>query len=229
MTNKPPLPSDWMEFLREEFNKDYMNSLRLFLKKEIKEHTVYPPMKEVFNAFFFTPFKQVKVIIIGQDPYHNQGQAHGLSFSVRKNMPIPPSLLNIFKEIYENFSIKEKFQNGELIPWAEQGVFLLNSVLTVRKNQPGSHRNQGWENFTNKTIATLSSHKTNLVFLLWGKFATQKKGLIDPNKHLVLESPHPSPYSADRGFFGCRHFSKTNEFLKNKEIKPVNWNLGVEN
>ena len=195
------------------------------MKKEIKSHVIYPPMKEVFNAFFLTSFERVKVVIMGQDPYHGLGQAHGLSFSVKKSIPIPPSLLNIFQEIYDNFSIKRNFQNGELTSWAKQGVFLLNSVLTVRKNQPNSHQNQGWEAFTDKTISILNAQKSNLVFLLWGKFAAGKKELIDHEKHLVLEAPHPSPYSASRGFFGCRHFARTNAFLERKNLKPINWEI----
>ncbi len=225
MSSKNPLPGDWQKYLKGEFDKEYMANLRVFLKQELKSQVIYPSMKNLFNAFFCTPFSEVKVVIIGQDPYHNPGQAHGLSFSVQKGTPIPPSLANIFKEISNNFSFTTPFPHGELTAWAKQGVFLLNSVLSVRKNHPSSHKEQGWERFTDKTISVLNKEKENLVFLLWGKFALGKKSLISSEKHLVLEASHPSPFSAHYGFLGCQHFSQANDFLASKGLAPIDWKI----
>jgi uracil-DNA glycosylase len=189
-----------------------------------KKHTIYPPGKYIFNAFNKTPFNDVKVIILGQDPYHGPGQAHGLSFSVPSGIKTPPSLVNIFKEISEDLNLPTP-SHGNLESWAAQGVLLLNSTLTVRANLAGSHQRKGWENFTDAIIKRLSDRRENLVFLLWGRFSQNKSVLIDEKKHLILQAPHPSPLSAYTGFFGCRHFSKTNEFLLKKEKDAIDWTL----
>lgn len=212
----------WKKLLHSEFDKGYFADLTGFVKEEYAKYTVYPPGPMIFNAFNLTPFDSVNVVILGQDPYHGTGQAHGLSFSVRQGVTKPPSLLNIFKEIRNDIG-EEIPQDGDLTRWAKQGVFLLNSVLTVRQKHAGSHAGKGWETFTDAVIKTLSKNKENLVFLLWGNYARAKKDLIDQQKHLVLESPHPSPFSADRGFFGCKHFSKANEYLKDHGVKEIEW------
>ncbi|MCX7954418.1 MAG: uracil-DNA glycosylase [Bacteroidales bacterium] len=220
---EPKIEESWKEVLKDEFSKLYFVELKKFLIEEKKKYRIFPPGNLIFNAYNLTPFYKVKVVILGQDPYHGFGQAHGLCFSVPKGVPKPPSLINIFKELKDDLNIDPP-NHGDLTQWALQGVFLINAILTVRENQASSHRNKGWENFTDATIKALSSKRENLVFLLWGKFAQEKKYLIDQHKHLVLEAAHPSPYSA-AGFFGCRHFSKTNEYLVSKGISPINWKI----
>ena len=212
----------WKAILDEEFKKPYFHSLIDFVKHEYQTQIIYPPGKEIFRAFDCCEFSNVKVVIIGQDPYHGPGQANGLSFSVRDGVRIPPSLLNIFKEIHSDLKIPIA-KSGDLERWSRQGVLLLNATLTVRAASPGSHQNKGWETFTDAAIKKLSSEKENLVFLLWGAYAQKKGEFIDRNKHLVLMSAHPSPFSADRGFFGCRHFSKANEYLRSKGQTEINW------
>ena len=214
----------WLAVLEDEFEQSYMQSLRNFLLQEKKKFSIFPPTNEIFNAFNLTPFNEVSVVILGQDPYHGKNQAHGLCFSVNKNIPIPPSLKNIYKELKEDthFLIPN---HGCLLDWAKQGVLLLNSTLTVRAHCPNSHREKGWETFTNKVITLLNENKTNLVFLLWGRHAQEKKTLLNDQKHLVLSAAHPSPFSADRGFFGCKHFSKTNAYLEKNHKNLIDWNL----
>lgn len=219
----PKIEESWKNVLKDEFNQLYFIELKKFLIEEKKKFRIFPPGHLIFNAYNLTPFHKVKVVIIGQDPYHGFGQAHGLCFSVPKGVPKPPSLINIFKELKDDLNIDPP-DHGDLTQWALQGVFLINAILTVRENQPSSHRNKGWENFTDATIKALSDKRENLVFLLWGKFAQEKKYLINTSKHLILEAAHPSPYSA-AGFFGCRHFSKTNEYLISKGIEPINWKI----
>jgi uracil-DNA glycosylase len=212
----------WKSKLDSEFQKPYFEQLIQFVKQEYQHNTVYPPGKEIFRAFDYVDFNDLKVVIIGQDPYHGPGQANGLCFSVHEGVSIPPSLKNIFKEIQHDLG-KPIPKNGELERWARQGVLLLNATLTVRASSPGSHQNKGWESFTDAVIRKISDEKSNIVFLLWGAYAQKKGEIIDRNKHLVLMSAHPSPFSADRGFFGCKHFSKTNEYLKSKGIKEIDW------
>jgi len=212
----------WKEKLIEEFKKEYFSDLVFFLKSEYKKHIIYPPGNKIFNAFNLCPFHKVKVVILGQDPYHGHNQANGFCFSVNNNIQIPPSLINIFKEINNDIN-KEIPSSGDLTRWAVQGVLLLNSVLTVKKNSPGSHSNKGWEIFTDKVIDLLSSHKRNLVFLLWGNYAKSKIKKIDRNRHLILSSSHPSPFSANSGFFNNSHFSKTNSYLKSNKSEEIIW------
>jgi uracil-DNA glycosylase len=212
----------WNEQLQGEFEQAYFKELIGFVKNEYKTHTVYPPGKEIFRAFDCCDFNSVRVVIIGQDPYHGTGQANGLCFSVREGMRLPPSLLNIFKEIEKDLG-KPIPTTGDLERWASQGVLLLNATLTVRASEAGSHQNKGWETFTDAVIKKLSDTKSDLVFLLWGAYAQNKGEIIDRAKHLVLMSAHPSPFSADRGFFGNKHFSQTNTYLKNKGLKDVEW------
>jgi len=212
----------WKSHFSAEFEKPYFLQLIEFVKSEYQQHTIYPPGKEIFKAFDSCDFEQVKVVVIGQDPYHGPGQANGLCFSVRDGMRMPPSLVNIFKEIHADLG-KPMPASGDLERWAKQGVLLLNATLTVRASTPGSHQNKGWENFTDAVIKTISDQKENLVFLLWGAYAQKKGEMIDRNKHLVLMSAHPSPFSADRGFFGCKHFSKANAYLKSKGLKEIDW------
>lgn len=212
----------WKSRLGPEFDKPYFQHLAEFVKEEFKTYQVYPPGGEIFRAFDICDFDAVKVVIIGQDPYHGKGQANGLCFSVRPGVRMPPSLVNIFKEINQDLG-KPMPTSGDLDRWARQGVLLLNATLTVRASSPGSHQNKGWEQFTDAVIERISSQKTNVVFLLWGAYAQKKGEIIDRNKHLVLVAAHPSPYSADRGFFGCKHFSKTNEFLRSKGLKEIDW------
>lgn len=233
----PNMHPEWREKMATEFISPYMEDLRNFLKIELKSYRIFPPMSEVFNAFLHTSFSEIRVIIIGQDPYHNPQQAHGLCFSVREGVRPPPSLINIYKEIREDIlhsdhpeDISDEIKSsvtsrgsGDLTRWSRQGVFLLNSVLTVRQNSPGSHRNQGWERFTDTAISRLNQDRQGLVFLLWGSFAQQKADLVDPNKHLVLKAAHPSPYSADKGFWGCRHFSQTNKYLREQGCQAILW------
>lgn len=212
----------WKSLLSEEFNQPYFKELVSFVKSEYKSKTVFPPGKEIFNAFNLCPFNEAKVVIIGQDPYHGPGQAHGLCFSVREGVTFPPSLRNIFKEIQNDLGIPVP-QNGDLTRWANQGVMLLNATLTVRAHQAGSHQRKGWETFTDKVIQLLSDEKENLVFILWGAYAQKKGQVIDRSKHFVLESVHPSPLSASRGFFGNKQFSQTNDFLQRKGKNPIQW------
>lgn len=220
----PSIDDSWKAVLREEFEKPYFAKLRQFLVEEKKQHTVYPPGPLIFNAFNTTPFNEVKVVLIGQDPYHGAGQAHGLSFSVPEGVRPPPSLVNIFKELHNDLDIPIP-RSGNLTRWAEQGVLLLNATLTVRASQPGSHQNQGWETFTNAVITTLSEKKESLVFLLWGRFAQAKDVLIDTHKHFILKAPHPSPFSSHSGFFGCKHFSTTNRILREHGMKEIDWRV----
>ena len=212
----------WKAHLKTEFEKEYFSQLIRFVKEEYNTQRIYPPGKLIFNAFDECPFNQLKVVILGQDPYHGPGQAHGLCFSVNDGIPFPPSLRNIFKELKEDVG-KEIPQSGNLTDWAQQGVLLLNATLTVRAHQAGSHQKKGWEEFTDAAIQTASDQKEHLVFLLWGNYAISKRRLIDENKHLVLTSVHPSPLSASRGFFGNKHFSKTNEFLQQNGLQPIRW------
>ncbi|MGV3667939.1 MAG: uracil-DNA glycosylase [Leptospira bouyouniensis] len=212
----------WKEVLNDEFQKPYFTKLREWVKNEYRSAVVYPPAKLIFSAFDLCPFDEVKVVILGQDPYHGPGQAHGLCFSVKEGVPFPPSLQNIFKEIKDDLN-KPIPKSGDLSYLAKQGVFLLNATLTVEKDKAGSHQNQGWEIFTDAVIKILAEKKTNLVFLLWGSFAQKKELLIPPNKHLVLKSAHPSPLSAYRGFLGNRHFSKTNEYLNSIGKQSIDW------
>lgn len=216
------IASSWKGTLAEEFAKPYFIRLTDFVRSEYEAGTVYPPGREIFSAFDFCDFNRVKVVIIGQDPYHGPGQANGLCFSVRDGIRMPPSLVNIFKEILHDLG-KPIPASGDLSRWAEQGVLLLNATLTVRASAPGSHQNQGWETFTDAVIRKLSAEKEHLVFLLWGAYAQKKGEVIDRSKHLVLMSAHPSPFSADRGFFGCRHFSKANQYLHSKGMEGIDW------
>lgn len=213
----------WGAVLSEEFEKDYFKTLTQFVKKEYKSQTCYPPAKSIFSAFDHTPFDKVNVVIIGQDPYHGDGQANGLCFSVSDGIAHPPSLQNIFKEIKEDFNTPYP-KSGNLERWAVQGVLLLNATLTVRAGEAGSHQKKGWEQFTDAVISKVSKEKKDVVFLLWGGFAKKKSKLIDATKHFILLSGHPSPLSANRGYwFGNRHFTKTNEFLEAKGVVPINW------
>ena len=223
-TLNPKIEEGWKKALAEEFGAEYMKELKKKLVEEMKSGVViYPPAKQIFQAFNLAPFDKVKVVILGQDPYHGQGQAHGLSFSVPNGITPPPSLVNIFKEIESDLKVKISKINGNLESWTKQGVLLLNAILTVRANSPASHRNLGWEKLTDAVIKTLSDKKENIVFLLWGKFAQEKENFIDANKHLILKAPHPSPFSANSGFFGCKHFSKTNEYLIKTGQEPIEW------
>ncbi len=213
----------WQAQLKEEFEKPYFKNLVEFVKNEYNSNTCYPPGNQIFSAFNHTPFSEVKVVIIGQDPYHGPGQAHGLCFSVPEGISQPPSLINIFKEIKEDLQNPIP-QSGNLERWADQGVLLLNATLTVRAHQAGSHQNKGWEQFTDSVISKLSENREGLVFLLWGGYAKKKGSMINRDKHLVLSSGHPSPLSANRGlWFGNKHFSKTNEYLLSKGLKKINW------
>ncbi len=224
MAVNPQIEDSWKEALNEEFEKSYFSELKEFLVSEKAKFTIYPPGGLIFNAFRLTPFENVKVVILGQDPYHGPGQAHGLCFSVPKGITPPPSLINIFKEIEKDLGYPVP-KNGGLEKWAKQGVLLLNATLTVRANQPGSHQHKGWETFTNAVISKLSEKRVGLIFLLWGKFAQEKESLIDTNRHYVLKAAHPSPYSAYNGFFGCRHFSKTNDILRKHGLDEVDWKI----
>ncbi|MEO1270669.1 MAG: uracil-DNA glycosylase [Myxococcota bacterium] len=215
----------WFAVLESEFSTPTMQQLRAFLVTEARQgQQVYPPGREIFNAFALTPFDQVRVVILGQDPYHGPGQAHGLCFSVRRGVRPPPSLVNIFKELEDDLGVPRP-SHGELTTWAQQGVLLLNTVLTVRHRKPKSHAGKGWEQFTDRVIAELNTRREGLVFVLWGSAARQKAQSVNRGKHLVLTSPHPSPYSADRGFFGCKHFSKINTYLTSHGSAPIDWSL----
>lgn len=212
----------WKEVLKEEFEKTYFQNLANFVKNEYQSHPVYPPGKQIFSAFDHTPFDEVKVVIIGQDPYHGAGQAHGLSFSVPEGIKQPPSLKNIFKELESDLGISPVL-SGNLERWANQGVLLLNATLTVRASQAGSHQNKGWEEFTDAAIQKLSDEKKHLVFILWGAYAQKKGSIIDTSKHHIIRSPHPSPFSAHSGFFGSKPFSKTNIYLKSVGKEEIIW------
>ena len=216
------IESGWKSQLAAEFEKDYFIKLSEFVRKEYKTRKIYPPGKLIFNAFDQCPFNQLKVVILGQDPYHGPGQAHGLCFSVNDGIPFPPSLRNIFKELKDDVG-KEIPISGNLSEWAKQGVLLLNATLTVRANQAGSHQRKGWEQFTDAVINIINRQKDNVVFILWGNYAISKSKFIDQNKHFILTSVHPSPLSASRGFFGNKHFSRTNEFLISKGLEPISW------
>ena len=220
----PVIEERWKSVLMDQFQSPYFRTLKEFLVEEKKKYTLYPPGRQIFNAFQRTPFDRVKVVILGQDPYHGKGQAHGLCFSVPQGIPKPPSLVNIFKELDSDLGIPIP-EHGNLEKWADQGVLLINATLTVRDNQAGSHQKRGWETFTNRVIEVVSQEKSGVVFLLWGRFAQAKEALIDNNKHLILKSVHPSPLSAYNGFFGCRHFSKTNDYLKKQEETGIDWTL----
>lgn len=216
------LAPSWKEKLEPEFSKPYFQDLTAFVKEEYKNHTVYPPGRLIFNAFDHCSFDEVKVVIIGQDPYHNPGQANGLAFSVADGVRIPPSLQNIFKEVRDELG-KPMPDSGNLERWADQGVLLLNATLTVRANQPGSHQKKGWETFTDAVIKTISDEKEHIVFMLWGAYAQKKGSIINETKHLALKSAHPSPFAANRGFFGNNHFIKANDYLKSKGKQPIEW------
>lgn len=216
--------NDWDEILADEFQKEYFYNLLKFVQGEYARKTVFPPKKEVFKAFRYTPYKNVKVVILGQDPYHGEGEAEGLSFSVKEGIRKPPSLNNIFKELESDLGCKIP-ENGSLVPWAKQGVLLLNTVLTVIKDHAASHRDIGWETFTDEVIKKINEKEEPVVFILWGSFARSKKKFITNPKHLIVESAHPSPLSAYNGFFGSRPFSKTNNFLIQNHLQPINWEI----
>jgi uracil-DNA glycosylase len=216
------IEGSWKNSLKNVFQADFFKELTDFIKSEYQNHQIFPPGKEIFNAFWHCPLPKVKVVILGQDPYHGIGQAHGLSFSVKPGVPFPPSLLNILKELKNDLGL-DLPPNGELTRWADQGVFLLNATLTVRANQAGSHQNRGWETFTDEVIKVISRERENVVFMLWGAYAQKKSDLIDSQKHLILKAPHPSPLSAHRGFLGCGHFSSANEYLVKTNQQPVIW------
>jgi len=223
----PQIETAWKEHLLSEFTKPYFADLKSFLVNEKNNgSTIFPPGPQIFNAFNLTPFDKVKVVIIGQDPYHGRGQAHGLCFSVKPGINPPPSLINIYKEIEDDLKLKMNYSNGNLEPWAKQGVFLLNAILTVKENTPASHQGKGWEVFTNAVIKELSDNRSGLIFLLWGGYAKQKKQLIDESRHTILQSGHPSPMSANQGlWFGNKHFSKTNVLLKQQGLEEINWQI----
>jgi uracil-DNA glycosylase len=220
----PRIEESWKAILKDEFSSQYFSELKEFLIEEKKKYKIYPPGDLIFNAFNSTPFDKVRVVLLGQDPYHGRGQAHGLCFSVPEGIPQPPSLVNIFKELNSDLGIPLP-EHGNLGKWTSQGVLLLNAILTVRANQASSHQNIGWEKFTDEVIQKISENRTGIVFLLWGKYAQAKEKLIDTNKHYILKAAHPSPYSADNGFFGCKHFSKTNEILVRHGLEKIDWNI----
>lgn len=220
----PPISNDWLEPLRPEFAKPYYRKLYNTVTEEYRTRLIFPPADDIFNAFAFTPLNKVKVVILGQDPYHGDGQAHGLCFSVKPDVEIPPSLVNIYKELQDDCGCKIP-NHGYLTKWAEQGVLLLNTVLTVRAHQANSHRGIGWEEFTDAAIRILNGQDRPIVFILWGRPAQLKKTMLTNPKHLILEAPHPSPLSAYRGFFGSRPFSRTNKFLKQNGIEPIDWQI----
>ena len=220
----PEIEQSWKVVLLKEFNKDYFIKLKQFLLDEKKHHSIYAKGKDIFNAFNYTSFDRVKVVILGQDPYHGMGQAHGLSFSVPDGVKQPPSLKNIFKEIASDLNLPLP-ETGNLSPWAKQGVLLLNATLSVRVKQAGSHQKKGWEEFTDSVIQNISQKKEGVIFLLWGRFAQDKAELIDKNKHHILTAPHPSPFSAYTGFFGCKHFSKPNALLAKQGLTEINWKI----
>lgn len=219
------ITNDWLDALSDEFQKEYYRKLYQFVKEEYSKTVVYPPAEDIFNALHYTPLSKVKVLVLGQDPYHNENQAHGLSFSVLPSQPeIPPSLQNIYKELHDDLGCDIP-NHGYLKKWADQGVLMLNTVLTVRAHQPNSHQKHGWEEFTDAIIRALNKQDRPIVYLLWGKPAQTKIKMLDNPKHLILTAPHPSPLSAYRGFFGCRHFSQTNDFLEKNGITPIDWQI----
>ncbi|GAB3046578.1 uracil-DNA glycosylase [Virgibacillus ainsalahensis] len=218
------LTNDWAPIMEKEFEKDYYMKLRSFLRKEYQENTVYPDMHDIFNALHYTTYEKTKVVILGQDPYHGPNQAHGLSFSVRPHVKVPPSLRNIYKELQEDIGVPSP-NHGYLTSWADQGVLLLNAVLTVRAGQANSHQGKGWENFTNEVIRKANAKIDPVVFMLWGKNAQTKEELITGTHHLIIKSPHPSPFSAHKGFFGSRPFSRANQFLKDAGRPEIDWHL----
>ena len=218
------IDSQWQEALKEEFQKDYYHELMAKVSEAYENNQVFPPANEVFNALNLTPLSQVKAVIIGQDPYHDVGQAHGLCFSVKPGVKVPPSLVNIYKELHDDLGCTIP-KDGYLVKWATQGVLMLNTVLTVNAHEPNSHKGYGWEKFTDAIISKVNEEDRPIVFLLWGASAQKKKKLLNNPKHLILEAPHPSPLSVYRGFWGCKHFSKTNEFLVNNGIEPIDWQL----
>ncbi|MCR4904328.1 MAG: uracil-DNA glycosylase [Butyrivibrio sp.] len=218
------ITNDWLPALQDEFQKDYYKKLFEFVKEEYSTHVVYPPADDIFNALHLTPLKDVKVLILGQDPYHEPGQAHGLSFSVQPGIAAPPSLVNIYKELNDDLGCFLP-NNGYLKKWADQGVLLLNTLLTVRAHQAFSHQNHGWEQFTDAIIKAVNEQDRPIVFMLWGKPAQSKISMLNNPKHLILKAPHPSPLSAYRGFFGCKHFSQCNDFLKANGITPIDWQI----
>ncbi|MEX0982686.1 MAG: uracil-DNA glycosylase [Bacteroidales bacterium] len=220
----PKIEESWKRALWQEFQSEYFTQLKNFLLNEKSHYNIYPPGPLIFNAFNRTPLHKVQVVILGQDPYHGKGQAHGLCFSVPEGIKPPPSLVNIFKEIHADTGLPVP-AHGNLEPWADQGVMLLNATLTVRASSPGSHQNKGWEQFTDQVIRIISEQRKNVVFLLWGKYAQAKRPLIDPARHLVLQAAHPSPFSVYNGFFGCKHFSETNKFLKDNGLEEVHWEI----
>jgi uracil-DNA glycosylase len=216
------LEPSWKNALAPFFQSEIFSELTKFVRKEYQTHQIFPPGKQIFSAFWHCPLPSVKVVILGQDPYHGEGQANGLAFSVAPGIPFPPSLLNIFKELKTDLGVPLP-PDGDLTRWAAQGVFLLNATLTVRANEAGSHQNQGWEHFTDEVIQTLSREREKLVFVLWGAFAHKKEALIDSNKHFILKAPHPSPLAAHRGFWGCKHFSQANDYLASTGQTPISW------
>ncbi len=225
MAERVKLNDSWKPYLLAEFEQPYMQQLRQFLITEKQQNKIlFPKGAEIFNAFDYTPFDQVKVVMLGQDPYHGPRQAHGLCFSVQPGVDIPPSLRNIYQEIHNDLAIVPP-DHGNLVAWAKQGVLLLNSVLTVEQGKAAAHQGRGWEQFTDRAIHALNEHREHLVFMLWGSYAQKKGQFIDRQKHLVLEAPHPSPLSAHRGFLGCKHFSKANAYLQQHSIAPINWQL----
>ncbi len=220
----PQIEESWKKVLAGEFQQEYFRELKNFLVEERRQYRVYPPGSKIFAAFDFTPFTSVKVVLLGQDPYHGHGQAQGLCFSVPRGIPKPPSLVNIFKELHDDLGLAIP-PHGNLEAWARQGVLLLNATLTVRANQAGSHQHKGWEQFTDAAIRALAEQRENLVFMLWGNYAQAKAALVDGHKHCILKAPHPSPFSANQGFFGCRHFSRANDFLVRAGKEPVDWQI----
>ena len=224
MIEKTMLPASWQEAVGEELDQASFRELNRFLAMEYRDHTVFPPLRDIFHAFHYTGYRDVKVVILGQDPYHGPNQAHGMSFSVRPGVPVPPSLRNMYKELEADLGCPSP-DHGYLLPWAKEGVLLLNTVLTVRQGEPKSHQKKGWERFTNRVMKALNEKETPVVFILWGADARKKAAMIDHHRHLILEAPHPSPLSAYRGFFGSRPFSKANAFLEENGRDPVNWCL----
>ena len=218
------ISNDWLAELGAEFKKPYYAKLYQFVREEYNKYQIFPPADDIFNAFHYTPLSQVKVVIIGQDPYHNVGQAHGLCFSVKPDVDIPPSLVNIYQELHDDLGCRIP-NNGYLVKWAKQGVLMLNTVLTVRAHEANSHRGKGWEEFTDAAIRALNKQNRPIVFILWGRPAQMKKSMLDNPKHLILEAPHPSPLSSYRGFFGSRPFSRTNEFLESYGLLPIDWQI----
>ena len=220
----PPITNDWQQPLEVEFKKPYYKDLYKKVLEEYRSRQIFPNPDDIFNAFHLTPLKDVKVVILGQDPYHNDGQAHGLCFSVKPDVEVPPTLVNIYKELQDDLGCRIP-NNGYLVKWAKQGVLMLNTVLTVRAHQANSHRGIGWEQFTDAVIRAVDAQDRPIVFLLWGRPAQMKKSMLHNPKHLILEAPHPSPLSAYRGFFGCKHFSQTNAFLEKNGLAPIDWQI----